>query len=245
MIVLAIETAGPTGGAAILSGGKIVAEETFQTRGRLGAELTPAIDAVLAKAGLSQSNPPDIVAVDIGPGSYTGIRVGLAVAKGLAFGWSKPLVGVNSLEAIASLAPPRHRRVAVAMDARRGEIYGGLFELEPKSTGMPKVRTIQNSGVIAPVEFGRTIGTEPVFIMGNASPLLCAVMPDGANHTRAPESLDYPTPGRIAELGERLYHRGRLDDALSVTPVYMQKSIKEENRSRKRRRTKTKVELEA
>src|SRR5437588_5497338 len=126
VIVLGIETSGPRGGVALLTESGCE-ERRFDTRRSLGAELAPAIQALLDKAGLGPENPPDLVAVDLGPGSYTGLRVGLAAAKGLAFAWGRPLVGVRLVDALARQAPPG-KKVVCALDAQRGEVWHCVLE---------------------------------------------------------------------------------------------------------------------
>lgn len=232
MIVLAIETSGPRGSVAIIAEEGLVSEQVFQTKGQLGAELTPAIDKALKAAGLSHDVPPDLIAVDLGPGSYTGIRVGLAAAKGLAFGWGRPLVGVSSLHAMAAAAPPEARRIAAVMDARRGEVYAGVFERRGQQW-----QTSYAPGIVAPRELVTAIGDGPVTLMGNAAAFVRLAFPKSAAVTVADEDFTWPKAENIARIGERLYQKGRLDSALSIAPVYMRPTAPEVAAGRKRRRS--------
>ena len=103
MIVLGIETAGDKGSVALVEpdalGGPRVTQVVIESSRQLGAELAPTIQRLLRAAGLGPSRTPDLVAVDTGPGSYTGLRIGLAAAKALCWRFGLPLVGVDHVQA--------------------------------------------------------------------------------------------------------------------------------------------------
>lgn len=133
MRLLAIDTALDACSAAVLDGDRVLAS-ACEDVGRGHAEILMAVVArVLAEAGLPVA-ALDRFAVTIGPGSFTGIRVGLAAARGMALAAGRPVIGVGTLEALAAdafaiggAAAEEARPVFVAVDARRGEVYGGLF----------------------------------------------------------------------------------------------------------------------
>jgi len=238
MIVLSIETTGPKGSVAVTAKGELRSIECFPTQGRLGAELAPAIDRALLAAGLSHASPPDIVAVDIGPGSYTGTRVGLAAAKGLAFGWRRPLIGLSSFQALATQAPGQLRRALCVIDARKGEYYAALFERTwPQAKGLPVCQQTYTPGIIAPLDLVSELGDEPLVIIGNGAEFVDMALPRNVKREIAPIESAWPDAVVIAALADRAYHQGRLDDALSITPVYMRPSAPEQAAARKRRRT--------
>jgi tRNA threonylcarbamoyladenosine biosynthesis protein TsaB len=242
MIVLAIETAGPVGGVAIIAAGRVISNVEFQTQGQLGARLTPAIDKALKQAGLSHDIPPDLIAVDIGPGSYTGIRVGLAAAKGLAFGWRRPLVGVSSLNALAEFAPETATKVATVVDARKGEVYGAVFErVKDPANNQMAWRLVYSPGIVSPVKLAEQLGDEPFVLVGNAAGSVRQIFPKNAKVELVESGQTWPSVEIIGELGQRLYQKGRLDDVLSLTPVYMRQSAPEVATGRKRRRSTSKI----
>lgn len=129
MRVLAIDTAGPVVGAALVSWDADGAKQVlgcWSARVVQGADglLVPAIDAMLASVGARTAF--DRVAVSVGPGAFTGLRVGVATALGYAFAADVPVVAVSSLAARAALV--RGPRVLAALDARKGRLYAGLFD---------------------------------------------------------------------------------------------------------------------
>lgn len=123
MNILAYDTSGDTLSVAAARDGKLVCELENMTLARHAAALVPLIEKTLRKARWKPSDV-DVLAVGVGPGSFTGIRVGLATAKMLAVVWKRRLVGVSSLEATAYAADSP----SVAVDARRGRVYAALYE---------------------------------------------------------------------------------------------------------------------
>ena len=129
MLVLAIDTAGPDCAVALARGDASAATILAQSSERIGRghaeRLMPLIEATLAEAGVGFSDV-DRIAVTTGPGSFTGVRIGVAAARGLALALDIPAVGVGSLQALAFplLRKQRYATIAVAVDARRGEVYG-------------------------------------------------------------------------------------------------------------------------
>lgn len=126
MKILAIETSTEKGSVALLAGAAPVAQAVLPTRERHSAGIIPLLDDLLGRAGWALSELA-AVGTGLGPGSFTGIRVGLAVARGLAFSLKIPLKGVSSFAALARGAGGEGR-IAVLDDARRGRVYCALYE---------------------------------------------------------------------------------------------------------------------
>lgn len=126
MKILGIDTSTPIGSVALIDGENIVAEHTLNIVQAHSSRLMPAIDTVL-KWGDITPNDLDGCVVGIGPGSFTGIRIGVATAKSLCYAVDKPIVGVSTLEAIAYNLRWTNGIVCPILDARRREIYGGVF----------------------------------------------------------------------------------------------------------------------
>ena len=125
MRVLAIDTTGPGGGAALLVDG-LLETALVPAEVRRGRNLVPLIDGLLEQAGLAASDL-DLVACGVGPGSFTGIRIGVATAATLAYAAQVPVTDIGSLHGRARNAPEGTAHVLVALDARRGNVYSALF----------------------------------------------------------------------------------------------------------------------
>jgi len=130
VLVLGIDTATERLGLAIARGEQAIAELELDVGRRHAEQLARGLDGLLSDAGLGAPDL-DLIAVSIGPGSFTGLRIGLAFAKGLAMALRKPIVGVPTLDVLARGAEPWIGPVVACLDARRGEVYFSTYELAP------------------------------------------------------------------------------------------------------------------
>jgi len=169
MIVLALDTAGVDCAAAVYdSGTGSVLGEVTETIGRGHAELLMAIiDRALAKAGVALQSI-DRIAVSIGPGSFTGIRVGVAAARGFALSLGIPAVGVTTLEVMAAahLEINSGAPVLAAMDAKRGEVYLQSFDGHGNAVGEPAAALLEDARAIAAVFQGDIVGSGAPLLKG-------------------------------------------------------------------------------
>jgi tRNA threonylcarbamoyl adenosine modification protein YeaZ len=139
MLILALDTTTPFGSAAVAEGGRVRAEARVHAADGHAAWLLPAVDRLVREAGATARDLEGI-AVTVGPGSFTGLRVGLSTAQGLALATGRPCVGLTSLEAVAALAREEHpgRRVWALVDAWRDEVYAQAFGAEGQAEGEPR-----------------------------------------------------------------------------------------------------------
>ena len=126
MKILGIDTSTPIGSIALIDGDNLIAEHTLNIVQAHSSRLMPAIDSVL-KWGDLTVDALDGCAVGIGPGSFTGIRIGVATIKSVCYALDTPIVGVSTLEAIAYNLRSTHGVICPLLDARRSEIYGTVF----------------------------------------------------------------------------------------------------------------------
>jgi len=153
MKILALDTALAACSAAVWADGRtLAAEQVAMQRGQAEAVI-PMVERVLRAAGLGYGEL-DRFAVTVGPGSFTGIRVGLAAARGLALATGKPLIGVTALEALAATAQ-RSIPILAAIAARRGEIYAQLFD---GTDTAPRAMTIAAASALALGSSGVAVG---------------------------------------------------------------------------------------
>jgi tRNA threonylcarbamoyladenosine biosynthesis protein TsaB len=135
MVILALDTSTPAGSVALVEAERVVAARYFDAGAQHGQRLFAEIDQVL-KAAEVPIKAIQAVAASEGPGSFTGLRIGLSAAKGLCLAGDKPLVLVPTLEALAARLPFARFPVCGVLDARKGEVYAALYDT---STGTPRL----------------------------------------------------------------------------------------------------------
>jgi len=207
MRVLGIETSGARGGVALLEGGRVLGTRLFEKGMVHGREIAPSIRSLLDERGLRPGDL-DLLACDIGPGSYTGLRVGLAAAKGLALALGKPLVGVASLDAMAEAARGLARVLCPAIDAKWEQIYGALYEDGRRTTEYLAEK---------PAAFAARVPPEAL-LLGDALDAYGALFGD---RKRAPRELWDPRPETVALLGARMHAEGVRHDDARLVPLYL------------------------
>lgn len=227
MIILGIETAGPTGSVALVDTATGTTQQVLLPASRqLGADLAPVVARLLAGSGLGPDRAPDLVAVDLGPGSYTGLRIGLAAAKGLCFAWGRPLLGVPAVEALAeeALLGAGAKDVVVAMDASRGQVHAARFAMGPQGV----VRTVA-ADLWEPAALRDALLTGPIpTLVGDAA----AAVADPARGLAA-SGPQWPTAERVARVAHGRHCRGERDDALRLVPIYFHANEAEETRRKR------------
>ena len=184
MLILAMESTAKAASVALVRDGVLVAQSTQCSGLTHSRTLLPMAEDLLKNAGINLSDV-DRFAVAHGPGSFTGVRIGVAAVKGLAWATEKPAVGVSTLEAMAwhGAAAGEGSLVCCAMDARRNQVYNALFEIRDGSpVRLTEDRAISLADLIADLKAdGRT-----PFLVGDGAHLCKAVM-DSA--VLAPENL--------------------------------------------------------
>lgn len=188
---------------------------------RHGRNLIPAVDDLLRAAGLT---PRELggIAVGLGPGSYTGLRIGVTAAKTLAYALGIPLVGLDSLEVLARNAPGDVLRVAVIGDAQRGELYAAEFGRE--TAGAPLVRLAPTR--IEPQDRWLANLSAGSFVLGPGLDRLRLPLPDTC--VRGEVATAQPDPVRLWALAHEAWAQGRRDDPWLLEPHYLRRSAAEE-----------------
>ena len=148
MNILALDTSGPVAGVAILKNGEAAYEAMAVNRFTHSVSLMPMVEEGFARSGLAIRDI-DLFAVTAGPGSFTGVRIGVSTVKGLAHGAQKPCIGINALEALASGVPYYGGTVCPIQDARAGQVYGAAFK-----AGIPPQRLLKDEALKLPEYVG-------------------------------------------------------------------------------------------
>ena len=225
MIVLAIDTSTPRAALALGRAGlgpRVAPPEADTSPARRhGRGLLPAIEALLLAEGLKVADL-GAIAVGLGPGSYTGLRIGLTAAKTLAYAASRPLIALDSLEAIARNAPDDARSIVVAVDAQRGDAYVARFDRD--APGAPPIR--RGPTAIEPVAAWAGALEAGTFVLGPALDRLLPAWPESLRLGTADQG--HPDASALIPLAFEALGAGRLLDPFFVEPIYMRKSAAED-----------------
>jgi tRNA threonylcarbamoyladenosine biosynthesis protein TsaB len=227
MLTLAIETSTKTAGIALLGDTEIIAEIFLNTGVHHSVVLLPAIENIF-KVTQTKAEQVDLFACASGPGSFTGIRIGISTIKGLALATGKPVVGVSTLEALAFNVIGSSSVVCPMLDAKKKQIYAALY----RAGRGDAFEKIVGERVADVEEFLKCVEEETIFLGDGAlkySKVIKNILPGKAyfasgfqNHIRA---------SAVALIGKRKYHEGDAVNPFTLTPAYLRASEAELARS--------------
>jgi len=225
MRVLAIETATIAGSAAVVDDEQgLIGEVRVDVRIAHAERLMPSIEWLLKTSQISIKDI-DAFAVSIGPGSFTGLRIGLSTAKGFSYAAQKPLVPVLTLDAFARTLPYCAHMICPMLDARRNQVYAAFYKWIDN-----RCVKVMPETAISPEELLKQI-QEPVVFMGDGTKtyreLITSILDDKAMY--APSSKMSPSASTVAELAIEHIKNGLSTDPVSLAPYYIRKSEAEIN----------------
>ncbi len=232
-MILAIESATPFGSVALVDRGGIVREVLLPAGMQASATYLSAISGLFHPGGPS----PRLVtclAVSAGPGSFTGLRVGMAAAKGLCYGWGVPLVRVPTLTALASRFPAEGRTICPVLDARKKEVYAAFFRWEEGTLSRRSPDLAMPPGSLP----DRVPEGEILFCgdaVGPFGAMLRERLGNRAELVGGPEGL--PRAGAVGLLGEAAFREGAAEDPGAAIPRYLRPSEAELSRADRGSRT--------
>jgi tRNA threonylcarbamoyladenosine biosynthesis protein TsaB len=220
MITLAIETSTLKGSTVLADRDEVLAEAVAREGATHSKTLLSNINGLLDQTGLNV-RMLDLIAIDVGPGSFTGLRIGLSVAKGLAWAAEKPLVGVTSLDVLARGLPPNPLKICPLIDARKNEVYAALYKYGSEGA----LERLSEPAVLKPQDLLALIDEETVFL-GDGVRVWGQVLSDelGPLFNRAPEDLDFPKAQLTARLAQELFDQGAESDPAMILPFYIRPS---------------------
>ena len=233
MKILGIDSSGLVAATALMSDGIVTAEYQIHNKKTHSQTLMPMISEMLSMADVKPQEL-DAIAVSEGPGSFTGLRIGASIAKGLAWTLKIPIVPVSSLMGLAANVELPAQIVCPIMDARRNQVYTAVYKTTP---GIPE-RLVQPD--VVPIETalqraGEAAAGETVVFLGDGVPVFENVIKETlGEHCRLMiPARRYQSAASIALIGESLYQRGECVSAEKFGPVYLRKSQAEREREEK------------
>ena len=237
MLILALDSASLSGSVSLCEDDRLIASFTVNTGNTHSETLLPMVEQVMKVSGRDVSEV-DLFACTVGPGSFTGVRIGAATIKGLAFGQGKPCIGVSTPAALAEACPMRDGIICPVMNARRGQVYNALFSYD----GEKPVRLCADRAL--PITELAAALNEPeyaaksVYLVGDGAKMTFDAM-TGAGLLPAdrliclPEHLRWPDGYCVAQAARRLYEAGVRTTDAELAPVYLRMSQAERTKLEK------------
>ncbi|BAF58923.1 inactive homolog of metal-dependent proteases [Pelotomaculum thermopropionicum SI] len=225
MYVLGIESATPVAAAAVAGSAGILAERMVWNSRTHSVNLLPMIKAVLEDSGVGRESLAGI-AVSGGPGSFTGLRIGMSTAKALAQVWGLPVVGISTLEVLAYPLAGCGSLICPVLNARKDEVYSAVYEYSG-----PAPACLKGPMAVSPAELVKILSAfdKPVMLVGDGTLAYGAVLKAGLGEAArfAPLSANFPRGAAVAELGLIAIREGRGIDPAGLLPEYIRPSAAE------------------
>lgn len=231
-LILAIDTATPATSLALTRGtrgqGIVVASLGLSSNVTHSRRLLTGIDWLMKEVGVDW-NEIKAIGISLGPGSFTGLRIGMATAKGLATAANVQLVGVSTLDSLASKCVSE-RLICSVLDARKKEVYAAFYRADADGT----VRRVGEIEALTPQELAVRI-KEPVLMIGDGAVVYQSVFRKvlGSNLLIAPATLHAPSATSLGLLSGELFLDGQILDVDSTVPLYVRSSDAELNLKKK------------
>ena len=222
MRALAIETSARTGSIAAVQDGKVVAEEQFEHGLQHAAQIIPIIERLCRARGWGALDLDELY-VSAGPGSFTGLRVGVTVAKALALATGAKVIAVPTTEVLVRNAPPGWENAVIVLDAKRDQVFTAVFV---NAGGVEVVREAAHLDALRDV-LART--PRPVHLIGEGIPYHRAFIPDDdPGLIVTPPELWQARAAAVADIGHAMARRGEFVEPDRLAPVYVRKPEAEE-----------------
>ncbi|MBQ9699533.1 MAG: tRNA (adenosine(37)-N6)-threonylcarbamoyltransferase complex dimerization subunit type 1 TsaB [Lachnospiraceae bacterium] len=233
MKILAIDSSSLVATVAVMQDDIMVAEYTINHKKTHSQTLLPMIDEIVRMAEICLDDI-DAIAVSAGPGSFTGLRIGSATAKGLGLVWKKPLIHIPTVDAMAYNLYGTDKIICPIMDARRSQTYTGLYRfIDDRFT------TVMAQCAISIEELALKINelNEKVIFVGDGIPVFKDYLDENLNveHYYAPAHMNRQRAGAVAVLGGIYYNEGKTETAAEHGPDYLRQSQAERERAEQTR----------
>jgi tRNA threonylcarbamoyladenosine biosynthesis protein TsaB len=220
---IAIETSGRIGSVALVERDTVLPEEQFQHGLKHAAEIVPTIDGLCRARGWKPRDV-DHLYVSAGPGSFTGLRIGITLAKTLALATNVKLVAVPTVAVLAENAPADARHVLIVLDAKRDQVFTARFERH--DDGWHESEPAHLDSLAAMI----ARAPKPVHLIGEGIPYHARFIPTNGSVIITPEDTWRARAAAVAKLGAAKAARADFVDPFTFTPIYIRKPEAEEKR---------------
>lgn len=229
MKILGLDSSGIVASVAVVEDENLVAEYTVNYKKTHSQTLLPMLDEIVKMTELDLDTI-DAIAVAAGPGSFTGLRIGSATAKGLGLALKKPLIGVPTVEALAYNLYDASGLVCPIMDARRNQVYTGIYRFTEHN-----LETVENQMAVPVGELLEKLNKygEKVIFLGDGVPVFRSVIEETLQvpFSFAPAHVNKQRASAVAALGQVYYREGKIQTAAEHVPDYLRISQAERERA--------------
>lgn len=234
MKILGLDSSGIVASVAVVEDDILVAEYTVNYKKTHSQTLLPMLDEI-AKMTELDLNTIDAIAVAAGPGSFTGLRIGSATAKGLGLALKKPLIAVPTVEGLAYNLYDTDGLICPIMDARRRQVYTGIYRFEEH-----RLVTVEDQMAVPMEEMIRKLNEyqQPVTFLGDGVPVFADMITEKLNvpYSFAPAHVNKQRAAAVAALGLIYYKEGRTQTAMEHIPDYLRVSQAEREREERQKK---------
>lgn len=241
MKILGLDSSGLVASVAVVADGSLLGEYTVNYKKTHSQTLLPMLDEVARMIELDLSSI-DAIAIAGGPGSFTGLRIGSATAKGLGLALNKPIINVPTVDALAYNLVGHKNVICPLMDARRNQTYTGLYRF--KSVHDKAEKALEYNSVMEVIQAQCAVGIDeivekinklgkPVVFLGDGVPVFADHIAEycEVDYGYAPAHLNKQRAGAVAALGMEYYRQGRIESADEHAPEYLRLSQAERERN--------------
>ena len=231
MKILALDSSGIVASVAVVEDDNLLGEYTVNYKKTHSQTLLPMLDEVASMIELDMETI-DAIAVAAGPGSFTGLRIGSATAKGLGLALKKPLIAIPTVEGLAYNLYDAKGLICPLMDARRSQVYTGIYQFEDH-----KLKTVVGQcavGIEEILEKINQLGKEVIFL-GDGASVFAKTIEKTINvpYSFAPAHLNKQRASAVAALGMEYYRDGKKETAMEHKPEYLRVSQAERERAQR------------
>ena len=239
MKILGVDSSGLAASAAVLSGDTVVAEFTVNNKKTHSQTLLPMLDEIVKMTDMNLDTI-DAIAVAGGPGSFTGLRIGSATAKGLGLALKKPLIHIPTVDGLAYNLCYTDRIICPIMDARRNQVYTGIYQMDGD-----KLQVLEAQMAVEIDELAKKLCTygKPVIFLGDGVPVhkdrLEKELMTNHDIAFAPAHMNQQRAAAVGMLGIQYYKEGKTETAMEHKPDYLRVSQAEREREERLKAEKT------
>lgn len=230
-LILGFDTSTPLGTVALSDGKNLIAETSLEVERSHIEKLLPTMSLLVKKAGFSVGEVGGI-AVGLGPGSFTGTRISVTVARGLAQGLNKPLVGISSLDILAYNLNPTEHKIWALIDAKRNEVYAASYQFSDS-----QLERLSSYQAITPMALARQLAEskEKVIVVGDGLAAYQEIFRKFLKTVDfAPPELWFPRASRLIALALPRFFASQTDDVFQLVPIYVRRPDAETVKSLRR-----------